>query len=97
MGIIKDMLERARERKRKFQDFEDNDRVVEGLGERKKSHNERELLKILEREKQEAIAEALRLEDKRRQLEERKKSRDAMMFNSELFSDDNNILNWGVD
>lgn len=88
MGLIGNFINRSRERKRKIEEYEENDRISSGIDERKESHNERELKKVLEKERQEAIKEALIWEEKCRQLRERKHSRDAMKFNPGMFNND---------
>jgi len=93
MGLLKEFLDRRNANKRRFQEYEDNDRVVNVVEERKKSHNERELIQILENERQQNIKDALRWEDKKRIAQEKLKSRGMMKFNPEFFNnDESNIL-----
>ena len=47
MGIIKDYFDKRKALKNKLKEYEDNDKVVENLENRKLSHNERELIAIL--------------------------------------------------
>ena len=79
------MVQRRKERDNKIKEWEDNDRIGNGIQERKKSHNERELEKILEREKQESIKEVLRIEEQRRQAKDRLDARNMMKFNGDMF------------
>lgn len=88
MGVIKDFIARARERKEKLANYQDDDRVVNTVQTRKKSHWERELIKDLEEEKQKNIKEAIMWENKRRELEDRLKARRMMKFNPEHFQND---------
>ena len=85
MGFIKDIIARARERKDKLSNYQDDDKVVSTVENRKKSHWERELLHDLEEEKQKNIKEAVMWENKRRQYEDKLKSRKMMKFNSDLW------------
>lgn len=85
MGFIKDLINRSREKKERLAEFELQDRVVSQGELKKKSHNERELLKILEHERQEAIKEALRYEEKRRVADEKFKARQMLKFNPNQF------------
>lgn len=86
MGFIKDMLAKARERKEKQSEYQDNDKMVNTVENRKKSHWEREMLKDLEDEKQKYIKGAVMLENKRRELEDKLKARRMMKFNPEIWS-----------
>jgi len=88
MGIIKDFIQRARERRLKESEFKDNDRIINSIEEKKKSHNERVLAELLEEERQEYIKEALKWEERKRKLLEKKKANDMMHFNRDLFSGD---------
>lgn len=94
MGFIADFLRKSKERKERINSMNEQDGAVSGLETRKLSHNERELNKILERDKQEAIREALHWEEQRRKAKERTQARKMMMFDDNLFSDDNNLLKW---
>lgn len=88
MGFIKDILQKSRERKDKLRSYQDEDRVVETIRQRKLSHDERVLIESLEEEKQKYIKEANYWEKKRRQYEERSKARSMMSFNPEFFQND---------
>lgn len=81
MGFIKEMIARARERKAKLANYQDDDRVINTVNERKKSHWERELIKDLEEEKQKYVKQAVMWENKKRELEDKLKSRRMMKFN----------------
>ena len=91
MSFIKDMMERARERKRKQSDYEDDDRIVSSIRQKKLSHNERELAKDLEEEKQKYIKEALHWENKKRQIEDKRKATTMLKYDKSMF-DNPNIL-----
>ena len=88
MGIISNFLARRKSNENRQKDYEDNDKIIGNIEEKKKSHAERELIKVLESEKQTAIKEALREEEKCRQLRERVKAREMMKFNPEFFNND---------
>jgi len=101
MGIIKDFLARKREKEERFKQFQEQDNIVNSVEERKTSHAERELKKILEKEKQDTIKLALYWESKKQQQEDLLRSRNAMKFNPEFFNNTsilkqkNNFLNGG--
>ena len=88
MGLIRDILQRAKERKEKLRVAEEDDRVYSNLETKKKSHYERELIKRLEEERQEHIKQALFWDNKKEQALQKKKARDMMKFNPEFFNQD---------
>ncbi|UCD20937.1 MAG: hypothetical protein JSW08_00095 [archaeon] len=88
MGVIRDILNRAKERRRKEREGEENERIFGNIQEKKLSHYEREMIKILQKEKEQNIREALYWEEKRRQAEEKWRARQMMKFNPEFFNDD---------
>lgn len=85
MGIIGDFMARNSARKQKMKEYEDNDRVVNAVETKKKSHAERELIKSLQEDKEKLMKEALYWENRKRQLEDKKKAYDMMHFNPEFF------------
>lgn len=89
MSIIKDFFARARERKEKLANYQDDDRIVNTVQVRKKSHWERELIKDLEKEKEQNIKQAIMWENKRRMLEDKLKSRRMMKFNPDMWKQNN--------
>ena len=82
------MIARARERKDKLGAYQDEDRVINEVQQRKKSHWEREAIKDMEEEKQKLLKEAVMWENKRRQAEEKLRTRKMMKFNPENFQND---------
>lgn len=92
MGFIQDMLRKRKERDMKLKAYEDDDFIVNNVGQRKLSHNERVLIKSLEEERQECIKETLLWDAKKRKAEDLLKTRNFMKFNPEHFNQDT-ILN----
>ena len=88
MGFIKDFLERRKERDLRMRTAEDDDRIFSTIHERKQSHWEREMIKGLEKEKQQCIKEALHWENKKRMADEKLKARNMMKFNPEMFNNE---------
>ena len=88
MGILKDIIARAKERKNRLGQYQDEDRIVNEVNERKKSHWEREAIKDMEEERQKLLKEAVMWENKRRECEEKLKARKMMKFNPEFFQND---------
>lgn len=86
--MLKELIERFREKNNKFSDFDEFENHQEKFFMRKLSHNERALMKFNEEERQKQIADELRLAKLKRQFEERQKSRDLMKFNSGIFNED---------
>lgn len=78
MSVISDFLKRRSMGNIKEKEWEEDDKIHSRIEIKKKSHYERELLKVLERERQESIKEALRLENRRRLAEERLIGRNMM-------------------
>ena len=70
MGLIGNIIQRRRERESKQKEFEENDRIVNNIERKKLSHNEREIIGIMKKEKEKHFQEALRWEEKRRRGEE---------------------------
>jgi len=91
MGFISNFLARRKNNENRQKEYEDNDKIVGNVEEKKKSHAERELIKVLETERQTAMKEALIEEEKCRQLRERLKARQMMKFNPEFWND-NSIM-----
>jgi len=85
MGIVGDFLEKMKQRKNRLDEIESEERMQNIANQKKLSHNERELIKILEKDKQQAIREALILEEKKRRAEEKLKSRQMMQSDFCLF------------
>ena|SRR3990172_5724687 len=88
MGFIKEFFSKGSQRKDLLRQAEDQDRVTDSINERKKSHGERELIKVLEEEKQKNIKDALYWEGKKRQLQDKQKGREMMKFDNSLFNND---------
>lgn len=79
MGLIQKFIQRRREREGKVKDAEENDSIFHDIERKKLSHNEREMIGIFKKEKEEALTEALRFEEKRRRGTELLRER--TMFN----------------
>lgn len=92
MGVVGDLIARANHRKQALKEYEEKDRIVETVSQRKMSHNERVLLKSLEEERQELIKEALYWDNRKRMALEKLKAHNMMKFNPEFFNN-SSILN----
>lgn len=79
MGLIQNFLNRRRERESKLRDFEETDHIVNNIERKKLSHNEREIVAILRKEKETEMKKALMWEEKRRQSEELFRERQMFM------------------
>lgn len=64
--MIKQILEKLRRRKEMKEEYENEDRIVEGIQQRKKSNNERELEKYLHEEREKMILNKLKHYRKKR-------------------------------
>ena len=84
MSIITDLFRKSHMSNLKEKEYEENDRIVSRIDIKKKSHYEREMIGILEKERQEALKEALRLENRRRIAEEKLIGRNMMSSNIHL-------------
>ena len=78
MSFISNLINRSNKGNLKEKEWEEDDKIHTRIETKNKSHNERELLKILENQRQESIKEALRLENQRRMSEERLVGRNMM-------------------
>ena len=87
MGVIDKFINNFQSRNQKFKEYQEDDRIQSQLHERKLSHNERVLNKLLEEQRQKDIANQLRFMEKQRKVDELQKSRDFMKFNPNLWND----------
>lgn len=94
MGIIKDILSRATERKNKMREIQDNALIKRNFQERQLSPHERVFNKMMEEERQKAIRVGVRRLNEKRQLEEKRRSQQMMKFNPEIWKQ-NSILKQG--
>lgn len=78
MGILHNFIERKREREQGMKQAEDNDKIFSDIERKKLSHNEREILGILKREREEHLKDALRWEERRRKGDEMLHEREMM-------------------
>lgn len=67
--MIKQLLEKLRRRKEMKEEYESEDRIVEGIQQRKKSGNERELESYLHEERERMILNKLKQYRKKRDNE----------------------------
>ena len=86
--MIKEWIENWKSRERGFKELQESDLMNRKLNERKLSHNERVLNKLMEEDRQEQIKHNLKLMNMKRRFEDKKRIRDSMSFNSNLFKDD---------
>lgn len=76
MGIL-DKLKKNKQRTDLLRkEYENIDRITHDIQRKKLSHNEREMMAILKREKENNLKEALKFEEKRRKAEEMFKERE---------------------
>lgn len=94
MGFIKNIIENSKNRNFKLKEAEENERIMRKVRERSMGHNERELNKMLEEERQKEIAHGLRFMNFKRKFEDKQKARRMMTFNADLWSPNNNLLRW---
>lgn len=86
--MIKEIIANWKERNSKFQDFDELQNHQEKFFNRKLSHNERELIKLNEKERQKEIIHNLKMFKLKQAFEDKRDSRDLMKFNSGLFNED---------
>lgn len=92
MGVIDKFINNFKSRNAKFKEYQEDERIQRQLSERKLSHNERILNKLLEEERQKQIRNQLDFMVKKRKMEDLNKQRNFMKFNQEWFNN-NSILN----
>lgn len=85
MSFLSDFFKKRKQDDVRFNEYQKEDRFMEMVQERKKSHAEREMLKIMEEERQKCIRESLNWENRKRQAEDKLKARKMMSFNPEMF------------
>ena len=78
MSFISNFMKNRSMSNLKEKEFEENDKIATRIETKKKSHYERELLNILEKERQDAIKEALKFENRRRIADEKWRARQMM-------------------
>ena len=81
MGLLKDFIERKRERNRKENEFEDADKISSNIERKKMSHNEREVAAILRKEAEKNFKDTLKWEEERRKADDLFHTRQMMMGN----------------
>lgn len=91
MGIVDKIINNFRAKNERWKEFEEEDRVQNQLQERKLSHNERVLNKLMEEERQKRIKNQLKFMEGRRQMQEEQKARQFMKFDSQIWND-NSVL-----
>lgn len=78
MGFVQNFLQRRKEKESKIKEIEENEGIYRNIERKKLSHNEREMIGILNKEKEDALKEALSWEEKRRRGEEMFREREMM-------------------
>ena len=86
MGVIDKFINNFKSRNQKFKEYEEDERINRQLSERKLSHNERILNKLMEEERQKQIRNQLDFMVKKRKMEEIDKERNFMKFNKNMFN-----------
>jgi hypothetical protein len=91
MGIVDNFINNFKSRNEKWKEFQENDKLNNQLEERKLSHNERILRKLVEEQRQEEIKRQLKFLSWKQQRDEQRKAREFMKFNPKLWND-NSVL-----
>ena len=84
---LRNFIERYKSRKQNIKDFESNEKMVEGFHQRKLSHNERVLNKLMEQNRQEQIKKQLDFELIRRRNQDKQQARNMLGSNKKLWTD----------
>lgn len=94
MSAIKKIIENSIAKTTMRKQYENEDKVVTGIQQRKLSHNERVYNQLMEEYRQEKIKEGIKMMEEKRKADERNKEKNFMKFNPELFreSPENSIL-----
>ena len=87
--VLKELVQRIKEKRAVFKEMKDNDRMQETLQQRKKNSNERELERFMEEERQKDIIEQLKMFRSKRNEENRKQT---ILGNKNIFKGHTNIL-----
>jgi hypothetical protein len=90
MGIndtLRGFVERWKERKKSYKDYESNEKMVDSFNQKKLPHNERVLNKLLEQNRQENIKKQLDFELIKRRNKDKQKARSMLGSNHELWRD----------
>lgn len=86
--MIREIIENWKQKNMRFKEMEEEDRMVNKLQQRKLGHNERELNKFMEEERQKQITNDLKLAKLKRRWEDKQQEKNMMNFNSGLFNED---------
>lgn len=81
MEFLDNFINRKKARNERAEFLENEDRITHDIERKKLSHNEREMIAVLKREREQHLKDALKHEEKRRKAEERFRSRQMMMEN----------------
>lgn len=84
---IKNLISKHREKNTLYKDYETRENVVNKFEQRKLSHNERVLNKLLEQNRQESIKKQLDYELKRRQNQDKQSARNMLSPNRKMWTD----------
>lgn len=90
MGIndtLRNFIERYKERKQNIKNFESNEKMVDSFNQRKLSHNERVLNKLMEQNRQVEIKKQLDYELIRRRNQDKQSARNLLTSDRNLWSD----------
>ena len=84
---LKGFIERWKNRNQNIKDFEANERMVNNFNQKKLSHNERVLNKLMEQNRQEYIKKQLENELIRRKNQDKQQARNMFQTNNKLWRD----------
>ena len=90
MGIndtIRNFIERWKQRKQVVKDFESNEKMVNNFNQKKLSHNERVLNKLMEQNRQVEIKKHLDFELIRRRNEDKQHAKNLLTSDRKLWTD----------
>lgn len=84
---LKGFIQRYKDRKQAVKDYEDNDRMVNNFNQKKLSHNERVLNKLMEQNRQKQISRQLEFELSRRKNEDKQQAKKLFGSHNKLWKD----------
>lgn len=84
MGMIGDFIKGRKEKNKQEGEYEDHDRMVSNVERKKLSHNEREMMAVLKKEREENLKKALDFHEKERKLNDIWREREMMRSNVHL-------------
>ena len=84
---LRNFIERYKERKKAVKYYQANEKMVDNFNQRKLSHNERVLNKLMEQNRQEQIKKQLEYELVRRRNQDKQSARNMLSSDKKLWKD----------